>query len=146
MDKREQFYDVIRTAATVTLATAADDRVTMRAVSPVLCQGAILFFTAAASAKYRQLKANPRCCVEAGAFFAEADAEFRGPAMLPENEALRDAYSARFPGAFDEGVSFGGRDAEFILLWPTRLTGWAFADGVPAPDGIPTVPFDIPLK
>lgn len=146
MDKTEQFYEIIRTAATVTLATAAGESVTMRAVSPVLYQKAILFFTAAGSAKYRQLRANPHCCVQAGAFFAEADAEFRGAAMLPENRDLRDAYCVKFPDAFEDGIAFGGRDAEFILLRPTRLTGWAFADGVPAPDGIPTVPFDIPLK
>ena len=146
MDKVEQFFQVLAREMAVTLATAAERRVSMRVVSPARYQDAILIFTARDSLKYRQLQANPRCCIAAGFFFAEATAAFLGPTMRDENRALREAYSAKFPDAFDKGVSFGGRDAEFILLRPTRLTGWAFASEAPAAGDVPTIPFEIALE
>ena len=145
MDKREQFYEVIKKEMAVTLATAAEGSVTMRVVSPVEYKGSILIFTHETSTKYKQLKANPHCCISAGPFFAEADAEFHGRCLLPENAELRDVYCAKFPGAFDEGLEFGGREAEFILMRPTRLTGWAFENDIPVEGGVPTIPFDIAL-
>ena len=118
----------------------------MRVVSPVVYAGKILLFTGADSLKYRQMKENPRCCLAAGLFFAECTAEFFGATMNPENKALRDAYDAKFPGAFTEGDEFGGWGKEFVLLTPTRLTGWAFDNDPPTPDGVPTVPFEIDLR
>ena len=106
----------------------------------------ILIFTARDSKKYQQLLANPTCCLATGFFFAEATAEFCGATMLPKNQKLRDAYTAKYPGAFDENVEFGGRDAEFLLLTPVRLTGWAFENDRPTETGIPTIPFEISLN
>ncbi len=145
MDKFAQFCNMIKNEMTVTLATGVDNSVTMRVVSPVYCNGRILIFTNSDSKKYQQLKANTNCCIAAGPFFAEATAEFCGACMLPENESLRDNYCEKFPGAFDEGVEFGGRNAEFILLKPTVLSGWAFENDAPTENDIPTVPFEISL-
>lgn len=91
----------------------------------------------------KQLKANPNCCIGAGDFFAEATAEFLGATMSDANAPLREIYCEKFPGAFDEGVDLGGRDAEFILLKPVKLKGWAFENDLPTEDGVPTVPFEI---
>lgn len=146
MDRIKQFHEAINREMVMTLATAAGTSVTMRTVSPVEYGGKVLFFTGADSHKYRQLRENPNCCMSVGSFFAEATAAFCGRTMLPENEALRKAYCDKFPGAFDEGLAFGGRDAEFILLTPTRLTGWAFENDQPTVDGIPTVPFALELN
>lgn len=143
MDRLEQFYGVIKKEMAVILATAAEKKVTMRTVSPVYYNGDILMFTSPDSNKYKQLKLNPNCCIAVCNFFAEATAKFMGATMLDENAALREAYSAKFPGAFDEGIEFGGRAADFILLHPTRLSGWAFENDVPTPDGVPTIPFEV---
>ena len=145
MDMRESFFDTVNNQMTVVLATSAGGNVSMRSVSPVCYNGAVLIFTAAGSKKYSQLKANPQCCIQAGGFFAEATAEFCGATLLEKNEALRAAYCAKFPGAFDEGIEFGGRQAEFILLTPKRLSGWAYPDGTLVGEGVPTVPFDAVL-
>lgn len=145
MEKLEQFYDTIRKDMTVTLATAGENSVTMRVVSPVLYEQSILIFTSPESTKYRQLKSNAACCLAAGTFFAEAGATFLGSTMLPENQKLREVYCEKFPGAFDAGIEFGGRDCEFILLKPKRLSGWAYADDMPLGDGVPTVPFELLL-
>lgn len=145
MDKTAQFFERIETEMAVTLATASGYSVTMRAVSPVSYQCGILIFTAPDSNKYRQMKANPHCCIAAGSFFAECTVDFLGATMLPANKALRDVYSAKFPGAFDAGIAFGGRNAEFLLLTPIRLSGWAFENDVPNAEGVPTVPFEIDL-
>lgn len=142
----ERFYAAVRTEMAMTLATAAEDIVTMRLVSPVEYRGAILLFTGPDSNKYRQLRKNPRCCISVGGFFAEARAEFCGPTMREDNAAMREAYDAKFPGAFAEGVTFGGRGAEFLLLHPTKLSGWAFENDVPTDDGVPNVPFTIVLE
>ena len=65
--------------------------------------------------------------------------------MLDSNEELRQVYCEKFPGAFDEGVALGGRDAEFILLEPLKLKGWALEDDIPTSDGVPTIPFEIDI-
>ena len=145
MDKLTQFYKAVQEDMTITLATAGADGVTMRLVSPVYHEGSVLIFTSPASKKYAQLRENPRCCFAAGPFFAQAEARFLGPCMAPENGPLRDAYTAKFADAFTEGVENGGRQAEFILLRPTRITGWAFPGDIPADDGIPSIPVDIVL-
>ena len=145
MDQRQAFYEAIAQDMTATLATAAEGSVTMRLVSPVPDGDGILIFTHSGSVKYRQLKANPNCCLAVRGFFAEATATFCGSTMLPENRRLREVYSKKFSGAFDEGIAFGGRDAEFLLLRPFRLSGWRFADDAPGPEDVPTVPFSIAL-
>ena len=146
MKQIDQFYASVKNEMMMTLATCAEGVVTMRLVSPVEYRGSILIFTNADSKKYKQLEENPHCCVSVGGFFAQADAEFMGATMLEENAALREAYDAKFPGAFDEGLAFGGRDADFILFHPSRLSGWAFENDTPTPDGIPTIPFDIAIE
>lgn len=133
------FYSAVGAEQTMTLATAADGRVTMRAVSPALCGGDILFFTVPFSAKYGQLRANPRCCCAVGGFFVEAEAEFLGGCMSAGNGSLRELYRGKFPGAFAPGDPFGGENAEFILLHPRRLSGWTMENGVP------TAPFALDI-
>lgn len=146
MNQPERFYEAVHSAMAVTLATASGDSVTMRAVSPVVYDGAILIFTSADSVKYRQLAENPHCCIGVEGFFAQASAEFLGKAMAGENAEYRKAYCDKFPKAFDEDASFGARAADFILLKPIRLTGWAFENDLPTEDGIPTIPFSCALE
>lgn len=143
MDKVSRFFELIDKEMSVVLATSAANSVTMRQVSPVCYKRSILIFTAPDSKKYQQLKANPNCCVAAGNFFAESKAEFLGKTMSDSNKEYRTVYSEKFPGAFEEGVAFGGRAAEFILLHPVKLKGWAFENDIPVSDGMPTIPFEI---
>lgn len=131
MDQVSRFWDSVRKEEVAILATSAKDHVTMRTVSPVYFEDAILIFTGPESEKYRQLQANPGCCVAVGGCFLEARAEFRGHTMLEENKALRDAYAQKFQDAFDENVPFGGRSAAFIVLRPVRVKGWGFENGEP---------------
>ncbi|MDD4075549.1 MAG: pyridoxamine 5'-phosphate oxidase family protein [Eubacteriales bacterium] len=145
MEHVERFYQAVKNEMAATLATSADGVVTMRLISPVEYDGAVLLFTDASSNKYAQLKQNPRCCLSVGGFFLQAEAEFFGPTMLDKNAAMREVYDAKFPGAFAEGIAFGGRNAEFILLRPIKLSGWAFLDDIPTADGIPNLPFEITM-
>ena len=145
MDNIRQFFAAFETAQTAILATSSGASVTMRTISPVVHQGKILFFTSRNPVKFQQLEANPHCCIAAGNAFAEASAEFCGSTMRDENAELRKVYCGKFPDAFDAGVTFGGREADFILLTPVHLKGWAFENDSPAADGIPTVPFDLVL-
>lgn len=146
MNQVSKFYEIIKNEMAVTLATAFNQRVTMRLVSPVYYEGSILIFTAPNSLKYQQLERNPHCCIGAGEFFAEAKAEFLGATMLDANKAFRLAYCEKFPDAFEEGVALGGRSAEFVLLKPTKLKGWTFDDGASNAEGVPTIPFEIDFQ
>lgn len=146
MNHISHFYEMIQKEMAVTLATSSDQSVTMRLVSPVYYKGNILIFTDPGSTKYQQLKSNPHCCIGAGNYFAEAKAVFLGSTMLDANEKLRAVYCEKFPGAFDEGVALGGRDAEFVLLMPTKLKGWTFEGDTPSAEGVPTIPFEINVE
>lgn len=127
----EKFWAAVKADEEMQLATALDGQVTMRTVSPVYHQDAILIFTGSQSLKYQQLQGNPRCCFTVGGFFVEAKAELLGPTMQPKNEALRQVYAAKFSGAFDEGIAYGGRDSDFVLFRPVRIKGWIMENGMP---------------
>ena len=131
MNDLEKFWESVKKEEIAFLATSAGGNVTMRTVSPVYYEDAILLFTRTDAQKYTHLKENPNCCISVGRVFMEAKAEFLGHTMLDENKALRDIYEEKFAGAFDEGIDYGGRDSEFILLKPTRIRGWGYEDGVP---------------
>lgn len=145
MNQVEKFYELIKKEIGVNLATSVNGNVSMRVISPVYFKGDILIFTAPTSRKYAQMKENPYCCIAAGGFFAEASVKFMGPTMLDENEELRAVYCEKMPGAFDVGTFQGGRESEFILIHPTKLSGWAFASEQPAENEIPSIPFEIAL-
>lgn len=145
-DRQEQFYESIKKEMTMTLATEADNKITMRLVSPAYYNECILIFTGNTSKKYNQLKKNPNCCISIGNFFAQATAQFHGECMLEENKELRDAYSKKFPGAFDENMEFGGRKSEFIVFKPTIVSGWAFENDIPNEIGVPTIPFEFEIN
>lgn len=131
MKQVEEFWACVKKDEGGLLATSANDRVTMRVVSPVYYDSAILIFTSPDSLKYQQLKENPLCCISIGGSFLEAKAEFHGHTMKDENASLREVYSAKFNDAFDENLAFGGRESEFIILKPVRLRGWTFDNGIP---------------
>ena len=134
MNYVEKFWGSVKTEETALLATSAGGSVTMRTISPVYHEDAVLFFTSPTSQKYAQLKETPNCCISVGGCFLEAKAEFLGHTMTDENAALRAVYDAKQPGAFDESMAFGGRESEFILLKPLQLKGWDFTSGDhPAP-------------
>ncbi len=131
MKTMSDFFEYIKGEETAILATASDGIVTMRTVSPVCTGDAVLIFTSPQSCKYRQLKENPNCCLSVCGYYLQARAEFAGPAMQEENASLREIYDAKFPGAFDEGMEFGGRDSDFILFRPVSLSGWNPESGEP---------------
>lgn len=143
MDKIQEFYEIIKKDETIILATSADKSVTMRVISPVYYKGKVLFFTNNNSKKYLQLLSNNNCCISARHFFAEATAEFFGSTMKEENKELRDVYNEKFPGAFDEGIEYGGRNSDFVILTLNRLYGWNYENNSDAGNEFPTSPFEV---
>lgn len=139
MSQIEKFWETVKTEQEVLLSTSENDRVTTRTVSGAYYQNAILIFTNPESLKYKQLKSNPNCSIAVNGYFVEAVAEFLGHTMLEKNSALRDIYSQKYEGAFDEGVEFGGRGAEFLLLKPVLVKGWIFENDIPA------APFEVSI-
>jgi len=130
-DQLEKFWDGVKKEEVAFLATSVGKGVTMRTVSPVYYEDAILIFTNPASQKYQQLKENPNCCLAVNGCMMEAKAEFLGHTMSDGNAHLREAYSEKHKGAFDEGIMYGGRDSDFILFKPTLVKGWGYENGVP---------------
>ena len=147
MEKKilDQLWEKVNKEQAALLATSGNGNVTMRVVSPVYCNDAVLIFTDASSQKYCQLKENPYCCLAVGNVFVEAKAEFLGATMTQGNKELRKVYDEKFPGAFEEGMEHGGRNAEFILFHPVKIKGWAYENGSLEGHGIPVMPFEITL-
>lgn len=133
MESIKEFLESVKKEEAAVLATSSGGEVTMRMVSPVVCEDGILIFTSPQSCKYRHLQDNPNCCLAVGTLFLQLRAEFKGPTMGDDNEVLRSIYSEKFSDAFEIDTEFGGKKADFILLKPVKLTGWNFESGVPVP-------------
>lgn len=131
-----KLWENVENEEAVLLSTCAENRVTTRAVSPVRYEDAVLIFTEPESLKYQQLKKNPLACFAMNGLFLEAKASFLGPTLADNNAGLREMYAQKFPAAFDEGIPFGGRNAEFILFTPIRLSGWDMTGQGPCPVAI----------
>lgn len=140
MDNKKKFYELIEKSEAIILATSSDGKITMRLISSILYHQDIVFFTNANSTKYKQLQKNPNCCISINNMFVEGIVEFYGSTMLNENKAIREAYDAKFPGAFNSNEEFGGYHSEFIIIHPIRLSGWEFEGENP------TIPFEIFLN
>lgn len=133
MNTIKEFLEGFKNEESAVLATSDGRTVTMRQISPVICEEGILIFTSPQSVKYGQLKENPNCCLYIGNAFLQAHAVFSGATMQEDNAALRNLYDEKFPGAFEDETEFGGKHADFIMLRPVRLTGWNFETGASVP-------------
>ena len=120
----EQFWKEVEETDHLVLATSKDDVVTIRPISPLCYNGEIVVCTSPGSRKAAQVSANPNVAVSAGLFYLQGRARSLGPASAPENQAVRAAYGARYPGSFDGGDPQFKGDEIFVSIAVTKLNQW----------------------
>ena len=97
----EQFHEVVQKEEMLYLATSANDKVTMRIVSPLLVDDKIIFYTGSHSNKYKQMEVNSNVAGQIGNYQFEGVVTFLGYFDLPENERIKNLYKEKYVGAFE---------------------------------------------
>ncbi len=120
------FWQELTRTDSLVLATSKDDVVTIRPVSGLRQGNEIVFCTNHTSRKAAQILANPNVGVCLGTFYLQGRARILGGLQSPETAALRSAYAARYPGAFENGSEFTA-DSIFIAITITKLNQWLVA-------------------
>lgn len=141
------FKQAVTETEIIYLATSANDKATIRPVSPLfLDDSKVCFYTASDSRKYAQMKENPNVafCVGAmGSYQVEGTVEFLGSVFSEENAEINKAYRARYIGAFEEAAPGETMELnEFIVINISQIKGWIFNDeNPPIPVGMGEIHF-----
>lgn len=115
----------------ISLATSADDLVTVRQVSP-LSIGLLLYVrTSLSSRKAIQMLENPNVAVCVGNFYFTGRSELLGKVTLPENEEIKKAYRERYPESFSEDDEFIQDDEVFFLIRIRKISQWVYENNIP---------------
>lgn len=115
----------------ISLATSADDLVTVRQVSP-LSIGLLLYVrTSLSSRKAKQMLKNPNVAVCVGNFYFTGRSELLGKVTLPENEEIKKAYRERYPESFSEEDEFIQDDEVFFLIRIREISQWVYENNIP---------------
>ncbi|MCB6611543.1 pyridoxamine 5'-phosphate oxidase family protein [[Clostridium] symbiosum] len=115
----------------ISLATSADDLVTVRQVSP-LSIGLLLYVrTSLSSRKAIQMMENPNVAVCVENFYFTGRSELLGKVTLPENEEIKNAYRKRYPESFSEDDEFIQDDEVFFLIRIRKVSQWVYENNIP---------------
>lgn len=118
-------------AEVISLATSADDLVTVRQVSP-LSIGLLLYVrTSLSSRKAIQMLKNPNVAVSVGNFYFTGRSELLGKVTLPENEEIKKTYRERYPESFSEDDEFIQDDEVFFLIRIRKISQWIYENNIP---------------
>ena len=125
----EEIIRALETEETLTLATCAGNRVTIRPMSHI-CQGlAVYFQTDRNSLKMQQIKENPNVALCVGTYELEGTAAFAGKPLDAENTFFAQLYKIKFPHAY---ALYSALDEEILVkVTLTRARQWRYIDGEP---------------
>ena len=108
----EEVTHALETEKTLTLATCAGDRVTIRPMSHIN-EGLIVFFqTGKDSLKMRQIRENPNVALCIGTYEVEGTAIETGHPLSKENAFFARAYQAKHPGSYER---YSGLEDEVVI-------------------------------
>lgn len=124
--------DIIRALEkeeTLTLATCAGNRVTIRPMSHI-CQGLSVFFqTGGDSLKVRQIRENPNVALCVGTYELEGTAAFSGHPLDAENTFFAQRYKEKFPEAFKRYSEL--KDEIVVKVTLSLARQWRYIDNEP---------------
>ena len=124
----ELFWQELEKTTSMAMATSKDDVVTIRPISPLRHVQEIVICTDPNSRKAAQISANPNVAICLGPFYLQGRARNLGAACQTANLPIKEAYCARYPGAFKaESPQFTG-DEIFIAITLAKLSQ-CVADG-----------------
>ncbi|MGF6905938.1 pyridoxamine 5'-phosphate oxidase family protein [Fusobacterium sp. PH5-44] len=124
----ENFKNAINKEYVIFLATGENNNITMRAISAIVIDNDIYFYTGNTSEKYVQMKANPNVAFSIGPlgiYYGQGKVEFLGSVLDEKNKELKEIYKKKYEGAFE--ISAPGEDLstnEFVKIKLTILKEW----------------------
>ena len=112
---------------TITLATCAGNRVTIRPMSHIRRGHDIYFQTGAHSLKMLQITKNPNVAISCGTFEIEGKATAQGRPL--DDPWFTEAYRAKHPGPFARYSALP--DEIVVKVTIRRVRQWQYIDGSP---------------
>lgn len=127
----EKLKRVLEQAEVLYLSTSLNDVVSARPVSPLMLGARLFVRTSAASRKAKEMLANPHIAGCVGNFYFTGKAKALGSVSAAQNTAVKEAYQARYPGAFSEEDDFIQSDEMFFELLVENAAEWVYENGAP---------------
>ena len=125
----EEVIAILEREATLTLATCADNHVTIRPISHINVGLNIYFQTDADSLKMNQITANPFVAMCVGTFEIEGAAAPCGHPLAEQNAFFAKAYQEKHPSSFKKYSTL--EDEIVIHVAVRRVRQWRYLEGKP---------------
>ena len=125
----EEVINALQTESTLTLATCAGNRVTIRPISHINDGMIVLFQTGIHSLKISQIKENPSVALCVGTYQIEGIAEIRGHPLSDENRHFAVEYKRKHPSAYEKYSAYP--DEVVVKVDIKRVKQWRYVDGKP---------------
>ena len=120
---------VLKKEKVLTLATCADNRVTIRPMSHINVGLDIYFQTGYDSLKMDQIAANPRVALCVGDLEIEGTATTCGHPLAEQNAFFAQAYQEKHPSSFER---YSAYEDEIVVRVKIHLVRqWRYIDGKP---------------
>ena len=126
---KEEVIQALERENTLTLATCAENRVTIRPMSHINDGMTILFQTGKDSLKMQQIRANPHVAVCVGTYEIEGRAHETGHPLAADNAFFARAYKEKHPGSFEKYSAY--EDEVVVCVTVERVRQWRYVDGQP---------------
>jgi general stress protein 26 len=110
------------------LATSADNRVTVRAISFIHLGDHLYFQTDSRSLKAEQLRKNRNVGVCLVNVQIEGEAEIMGHASLPVNREFVNKYKIEHPGSYK--LYTNGESQIVVRIHPSLIIIWKYKEGI----------------
>ena len=126
---KEEVVSALETEATLTLATCADNRVTIRYISHINDGLDIYFQTGVDSLKIQQIRTNSNVALCVGTYQIEGTAKEHGHPLASENIFFATAYEKKHPDSFQNYSAYP--DEIVVCVTIQRITQWRYIGGKP---------------
>ncbi|MDR3050517.1 MAG: pyridoxamine 5'-phosphate oxidase family protein [Oscillospiraceae bacterium] len=126
---QQEIIEALASERTCTLATCADNRVTIRPMSHVHDGLALSFQTSANSLKMQQIRKNPAVAVCVGTYEMEGLAADLGHPLAESNRWFAEQYRQKHPGSFS---AYTALEDEIVVKVSVHLVRqWRYIEGKP---------------
>jgi len=126
---KNEIVQALEREMTLTLATSAENKVSIRPMSHINDGLDVYFQTGADSLKMQQIKANQNVALCVGTYQIEGTARELGHPLDSGNAFFADAYKLKHPGSFE---SYSSYDDEVVVhVSIHRVTQWRYIGGEP---------------
>ena len=126
---KKEVIQTLEREKTLTLATCAGNRVTIRPMSHISDGMTILFQTGVNSLKMQQIRVNPNVAICVGTYEIEGTAAEAGHPLEKENEFFAKTYREKHPESFEKYSAYG--DEVVVVITVKRVRQWRYNNGQP---------------